>query len=157
MSDLPSGPWRYRPNEHDDWGFVRDASDQLVANTCPPWLAEDFQSTPFGTPERESGPPQARGVAALLIRAEREADPTPLDVAWLVSMGGEIVKNLDYLISVAFKITGKSDISVVWCPDDRRSIQELSYGLLYKIPVPTRGAFRTAMRVLGITIEEKAQ
>lgn len=68
---LPSGPYRYRPNEYDDWGFVRDANGRLIANTCPGAMAREFyDSVKFGGPEWEAGPPQARAVAQLLIDAE---------------------------------------------------------------------------------------
>jgi hypothetical protein len=78
-TNLPSGPWRYMPNEHDDWGCIRDSNNRTVANTCPPWLADGFQGEyEYGSPSRGAGPPQARALAELLIRAEREADPTPL-------------------------------------------------------------------------------
>lgn len=30
-ADLPPGPWRYMPDEHDDWGYVRDANGDIVA------------------------------------------------------------------------------------------------------------------------------
>jgi len=29
LQHLPPGPWAYRPDEYDDWGFVRDANGHL--------------------------------------------------------------------------------------------------------------------------------
>jgi hypothetical protein len=72
---LPPLPWKYRPDPYDDFGFVRDVTGNIVANTCPTWLASDFNdNTKFGTEEWHAGPPQARRVAELLIQAAGEAD-----------------------------------------------------------------------------------
>ena len=87
---LPPGPYRYMPLEHDQWGFVRDASDNVVAVTCSPHEGEEYyKSVTFGSPEWKAGPDKARAVAELLIRAEREADATAIDEAWLRSVGFE--------------------------------------------------------------------
>ena len=69
---LPPGPWRYRPEKHDDWGCVRDADGNPVASTCPPGVGNAFcEAHPTFDDVRWSGPQQARSVAELLIWAER--------------------------------------------------------------------------------------
>lgn len=80
MADLPPGPWRYMPDKHDDWGHVRDANGDLVADCCSSKLGSDFRESYDGDNDREwrEGPPQARAVADLLIQARAERDETPL-------------------------------------------------------------------------------
>lgn len=88
MPNLPPGPWKYRPDRYDDWGWVRDADGNVVADTCPVQLIGPHKSQhAYNTLEYHAGPPQARAVAELLIRAEREADETPASFEWLVSVG----------------------------------------------------------------------
>jgi len=61
-------PWAYRPEKHDDWGFVRDARGGLVLSTCPSGLAADFSKANLDYNEtRKAGPQQARFLAELLI------------------------------------------------------------------------------------------
>lgn len=72
MSDhehLPKGPYEYRPWKHDDWGIVRDRNGNVIANTCPAWLASEH-----GYRTDLAGPPQAAAVAQLLIDAREVID-----------------------------------------------------------------------------------
>ena len=84
QAKLPPGPWSYRPNMHDDWGFVRDSAGAIVAHTCPVGVAQAFtEATKRNAPEWDAGPEHARAVAEFMIRAEREADMRPADIEWL--------------------------------------------------------------------------
>lgn len=67
-------PWRYMPDETYDWGVVHDASGELVINTCMPKLHKEFWGKFHHTsPEFKAGPPIARQLAEMIIRAaERE-------------------------------------------------------------------------------------
>jgi len=58
-------PWAYRPNEFDDWGWIRAANGDLVAVAkASPWLtAEDF------TLFREIKSDPAIANAAFIVRA----------------------------------------------------------------------------------------
>jgi len=106
----------------------------------------------------ESGDHDFENDALTIIDAYlAENDPTPIDKSWLVSIGGDIRKDFEYRVSVFFRSNNGCSLYVSWCPDDKKSIPELKYGLSYVVPVPTRGTFRTAMRLFGIEIEEKAQ
>jgi hypothetical protein len=70
QSAAPAGPYRYRPDKHDDWGFVRGPSGDLVANTCPPSLGRRFSDeNPSYDEVRKAGPPQAAALANLLAEA----------------------------------------------------------------------------------------
>jgi hypothetical protein len=66
--ELPPGPWTYMSGQpYSDWGYVRDANGNMVANTCPGWLAHEFrEANPQYGDVRDAGPPQARAVAELL-------------------------------------------------------------------------------------------
>lgn len=63
-------PWSYMPDEHDDWGDVRDGNGRLVVRTCTNGLAKDFSdANPEYDESRKLGPPQARLLAEILIDA----------------------------------------------------------------------------------------
>ena len=130
MSDLPPGPLTI--NQFDS---VHDSTGRFVAS-----LAGN------------------RALAELLIRAEREADPTPLDAEWLVSVGGEGSVEYKGIVDVLFDHP-EFEVVVEFRPRYSKTphavLKEI-YETLSKIriPVPTRGTFRTTMRLLGITIEE---
>ena len=140
MSDLPPGPLTV--NQFDS---VHDSTGRFVAS-----LAGN------------------RALAELLIRAEREADPKPIDAEWLESIGGTTIDNNESVVKVEFeppRITW-FQMYVEWHPFDSTSIPqfyaaqdsvELNAVEAIGVNVPTRGTFRTAMRLLGITIEETKQ
>jgi hypothetical protein len=56
-SKLSPAPWHARPNENDDWGCLRDANGDYIANMAASGLYMEFaDKTPWG-PERMAGPP----------------------------------------------------------------------------------------------------
>lgn len=151
MSDLPPGPYVQLVFEGDGYGFAH-----VVDANCQP-LAETFV--------QNETPGAADALAELLIRAEREADPTPIDVEWLVRLGGEVYHHNESIITVLMPTPDDTwlGIQVEWNPaypevipslnavqDKKAQNAQETVGML----VPTRGTFRTAMRVLGIKIEE---
>lgn len=70
---LPPGPLTYMTGQYDDWGQVRDAKGQLVADTCPGMNWHEFsEAHPVFDDVRKAGPPEARAIANLLIWAERQ-------------------------------------------------------------------------------------
>jgi hypothetical protein len=90
-----------------------------------------------------------------------EHDPTPLDAEWLVSVGGFIEYPGDDLREIVeFTADGWEMLRVVFpklpgmspCVVARRTNKLTK---LDGLDVPTRGAFRTAMRMLGIKLAEQ--
>lgn len=154
---LPKGPWAYRPDKHDDWGTVRDADGHPVANTCPPGLAQDFrdarlQQAPSVTAWK-AGPPQARAIAELLIRAELEADPTPVDEAWLLKSGGTKIGSYfefsdDQMQPVRLRVYKSGGFDIRQIDDEGKDHNVEPRGLL------TRGAVRRLLSALGIEPKE---
>lgn len=65
MSDLLALPLKYRPRDFDDWGFIRDANDRLVAvvRFDPRLTEEDLEA------HRSSKTDPARAVGELIVRA----------------------------------------------------------------------------------------
>jgi hypothetical protein len=89
-----------------------------------------------------------------------EHDPTPLDAEWLLSVGGFIEYPGDDLREIVeFTADGWEMLRVVFpklprmspCVVARRANKLTK---LDGLDVPTRGAFRTAMRMLGIRLTE---
>lgn len=119
MSDLPPGPWSKL------WGKVWSETGAVVADY--------YGVAPVGD---------------LLIRAERESDPTPLDAEWLVSVGGEHTHGGMIDFTTAGGLTFHIMANCLFVRSD---------SVNYLAECPTRGTFRTAMRLLGITIEEPKQ
>jgi len=168
--NLPPGPYRYRPEEHDDWGFVRDANGDIVANTCSPGLADKFSVenshiSVHGSPSKwHDGPLQARAVTELLIRAQREADETELTAEWLVSVGFVIHERERH-----FRHSKSMIITEYWIgPEDQPLCLVESEPLFHaslgvgEFPEPpaelpnviTRGQLRKLAAVLGIELKE---
>lgn len=94
-----------------------------------------------------------KALADILIRGEREADETPIDAAWLVSLGGDERGGDAFTRRFFFNASNVQFMVDLYGPDG-------SYGMLSDrdagifITVSTRGTFRTAMRMLGIDIKE---
>jgi hypothetical protein len=130
-TNLPPGPWR------NDSGPIRDAEGIIIADV-------------YG---RGDIPGSHSAIADLMIQAEREADPTPLDAEWLVSVGGECYGGQDGLFFKSpgdhqwFRVDSVESQLALYCPGKIKFVTAV-------IPVPTRGAFRTAMRMLGIQLPE---
>jgi hypothetical protein len=137
-TNLPPGPFSARSDGNAS--YIHDADKTFVGYF------------------RGAGPPQARALADLLIRAEREADPTPLNADWLLSVGGEGSVEYKGIYDVLFD---HPDFEVVMEFRPRygnvpHMVLRETYEMVSKIriSVPTRGAFRTAMRMLGIKLTE---
>lgn len=151
-AELPPGPWQYCPWEHD-YCIVRAPDGEIVASILAPMKQSEFYaSVPRGSPEAEAGPPKARAIAELMIRAEREADPTPLDAAWLLSVGFKAVPSdmgpeyhdhyqLGRLNLWQFHGAGPGDGE--WLVNDADWIA-----------IRTRGQLRRLAACLGITLKE---
>lgn len=62
------GPWKVRPLEYDDWGWVRAADGQLVASTYfEGRKPDDFHNvTRYDSPEWQVGPVQIAANAAFI-------------------------------------------------------------------------------------------
>lgn len=110
----------------------------------------------------ESGDHDFENDALTIIDAYlAEHDPTPLDAEWLVSVGGEKEYPGDDLREIVhIPADGVEWVRVVFPKTlDRKPLfgVRVAFGQVWSIPVPTRGTFRTAMRLFGIEIEEKAQ
>jgi hypothetical protein len=150
---LPPGPWAYRPERYDDWGTVRDAEGHPVANTCPPGLAQDFKDERRNQPPSvtlwKAGPPQARAVAELLIRAEREADPTPVDEAIADSLGWTRFES-DKLTTWDAPM---GHLRVLHFTSSDRPANWVFYVGLKHFVAPTVGQVRTAARLFGIELK----
>lgn len=129
---LPPGPWRFIQHPLDGLGGVRDAENLLVAGHVLP------------------------AVADLLIRAEREADPTPVDLAWADTL--------------SIRQKGRDDDDDLWVLGGgdtartavlhRRTVGGtfwfISYGGIVLQHTPIRGHVREVCRVLGVTLNEGA-
>lgn len=105
---------------------------------------------------------QLKAARGLLIRAEREADETPITKEWLVSVGGVVRCDNGVRMDVEFAHPVWEISAWVHASHDlpdrpvRLSVIRRR-GLapeIQNLPVPTRGTFRTAMRMLNIEVKE---
>lgn len=144
-NNLPPGPWNYMPNEHDDWGWLRDANGNVFMNTCGNNAADFAFSHRYGTPEYKAGPPQARAIAELLIRAEREADETRLTIEDVERMlGKECEDDMDTVDVANISFEASSDGIEVW--------RFNSSSADHVATIKTHGEFRTFCRLFGIEV-----
>lgn len=121
MPNLPPGPYTLE-EDSTGWVHVLDGNLKTVAHCRPP---------------------QARAVAELLIRAEREADATPIDEAWLNSMGGTVFTAMGLTISFCMDAMERWQAALLQDDD----LVELG-------PLFTRGQFRKLSSSLGIELKE---
>ena len=156
MPSLPPGPYRYMPYEHDQWGFVRDADGNIVANTSPPHVSQAFGETCakkygdwlFGAPDYHAGPPQALAVAELLIRAEREQDATPV-LARIQPVAEEESELCTRRLFV--RVAGVGLVGIEYQKMDADGSED---ACLFVGPTVTRGQLRKIASALQIELKE---
>lgn len=149
MTNLPPGPYQYRSKGGDVPGMIRDSDGELCAYTCPFGLSGVFPEHSNGETRRQPSLEQARAIAELLIRAEREHDPTPLTIDHVEQMLGKKVGD-----DLHFIVEGGSIIEfewyewevLAWLDDGGREPMRM-------MTLKTHGQFRTFCRLFGI--EEK--
>lgn len=147
MNTLPPGPWIFWPNEFSDSGDLRMKDGRPVVPEC----------VQFPT-----------AIAKLLIRAEREADPTPLDYDWMLGIGftdrgingvSILLPPVDPEAAIAELFLEEKDeggFCATLCqgvPDDPHVGDDLI--CLTSIPLmTTRGELRRLAAVFGVALKE---
>lgn len=78
FAGMTAGPWHYRPNKFDDWGFVRAASGDLVARASSGRYETEEELAAHRRNKTDPAEANARAIAALpdiiarLTKAEAE-------------------------------------------------------------------------------------
>lgn len=74
MSKHTPEPWDYRPNKHDDWGFIRDLNGDLVAVAKDSSISHDKHDE-FRIRKEDPYGPNAKRIVACVNATAGMTDP----------------------------------------------------------------------------------